>query len=152
MYYYRVCKRSVKDCESRGLWYDGDMLEMGLYSAIAPLILLLLSSVWTYPAVLEEVVKWGILKLGDSGKVLGVREGAVVGLVFGLSEAVLFAGNAWGSGAWSSIGMRLLLTVPMHTLTAIIIAWGIKNKMGLVGLLGAMVIHGVFNYLVSLTL
>lgn len=33
----------------------GDMWEMGIYSAFAPLALLLLSSVWVYPAILEEV-------------------------------------------------------------------------------------------------
>jgi hypothetical protein len=126
------------------------MLEMGMYSAIAPLILLLLSSVWKYPAVLEEVVKWGILKLTTNGQQLTVEQGAIVGLVFGLSETMLFSMNAWSGGQWASMGMRLVLTVPMHTLTATIIAASMKNKMGGVGLLLAMVIHGIFNYLTSL--
>ena len=132
------------------------MLEIGLYSAVAPLILLLLSTIWRYPAVLEEVVKWGILKMGKSsdrspsgmqGSELG--NGVVVGLVFGLSEAVLFSTNAWMSGDWRVMGMRLLLTVPMHTLTSLIISVGMKYGVGWVGLVFAMIIHATFNYVVS---
>ncbi len=137
----------MKDYESHGLWYDGEMLEMGLYSAIAPLILLLLSSVWMYPAVLEEVVKWGILKFSNSNLQFTSREGVVVGLAFGLSEAVLFTMNAWMSGVWSAIVMRLLLTVPMHVITSVIIARGVKYRLGWIGLILAMLVHGGFNYL-----
>lgn len=115
-----------------------------MYSAIAPLMLLLVGSVWTYPAMLEELVKWVMLR-----KYNGVG-GIVVGLTFGLSEAVLFSTNAWSGGQWGAVGMRLLLTVPMHTLTAMIIAWGIKYKMGFVGLGIAMSMHAGFNYFVSL--
>lgn len=122
------------------------MWEMGLYSAVAPLILLLLSSLWSYPAVLEEVVKWGILRaqiLDARREMLG---GVVVGVVFGLSEAVLFSLNAWSGGQWSSMGTRLLLTVPMHIVTATIIAYAISKRMGVVGVVIAMIIHGGFNY------
>ena len=125
------------------------MWELGMYSAIAPLILLLLSSVWKYPAVLEEVVKWGISKLGCNNKVVEVRDGIVVGLVFGLSETILFTSNAWSGGQWGAMGMRLILTVPMHAVTAMIIASGIRNKMGYLGLIIAMVVHAGFNYLVG---
>lgn len=126
-----------------------DMLEMGMYAAIAPLILLLLSSVWSYPAVLEEVVKWGILRLTANGIQLTVKQGALVGLVFGLSEAVLFSSNAWMSGQWGPMVSRLLLTVPMHTVTASVMAWGMSRKMGWVGLGLAMGIHAGFNYWVG---
>ena len=125
------------------------MFELGIYSAIAPFILLLLSSMWSYPPVLEEVVKWGILR----SKILDVRSqilgGAVVGLVFGLSEAVLFASNSWMLGDWSSMVGRLLLTVPMHTATASVTAWGMSRRMGWVGLLIAMGMHAGFNYFVG---
>lgn len=123
------------------------MLEIGLYSAIAPLVLLLLSSVWTYPAVLEEVVKWALLRTGTENGEYQTLNGAVVGLIFGLSEAVLFTMNAWTGGQWSVIGARLLLTVPMHILTATLIAWGLKRNLSLITLLLAMVIHATFNYL-----
>lgn len=118
---------------------------MGLYSAVAPLLLLLVSSVWRYPAVLEEVVKWGILQLIANGQQPTVKQGIVVGLVFGLSEAVLFSGNAWATGQWGGMVMRLVLTVPMHTLCAMITAGSMKYKMGILGLGLAMIVHGLFN-------
>ncbi len=124
---------------------------MGLYSAFAPFALLLLASVWQYPAVLEEVVKWGILRLGIDDLRFRIYDGAIVGLVFGLSEAMLFTTNAWMSGDWRAIGVRLILTVPMHILTAVLISWALKYKVGYFGLVGAMIIHGGFNYLVGLT-
>jgi len=131
------------------------MMEMGLYSAVAPLLLMLVSSVWQYPAVLEEVVKWGILKMGQSsdhslaqGSELGI--GLVVGLVFGLSEAILYSSNAWASGDWNAMLYRIALTVPMHTLTAMITALGMKRGVGYIGLLLAMVLHVMFNSFVKI--
>lgn len=117
------------------------MWEMGLYSAIAPWILLLVSSVWSYPVGLEEVVKGIILRNGGSG--------VVVGLAFGLSEAVLYSMNAWGGGQWGAMGMRLLLTVPMHTLTAWVIAVFLRRGWGVMGMLVAVVIHMGFNIMVG---
>ena len=125
------------------------MWEMGLYSAVAPLMLLLLSSVWRYPAVLEEVVKWGILRHTANSVQLTVKQGALVGLVFGLSEAILFTTNAWAGGQWGAMLSRLLLTAPMHIVTATIIVWGVQKKIGWVGLILAMVVHGMFNYWVK---
>ena len=126
------------------------MLEMALYSAVAPVILLLLSSVVSYPAALEEVVKWGILRFRTDDLRFRVYDGAVVGLVFGLSEAVLYLSTAWGSGQWDSLVWRLILTVPMHSLTGAIIGMGRGKRAGwlLVGI--AMAIHAGFNYWVGL--
>ena len=124
------------------------MLEMAMYAAMAPMVLLLVASVWIYPAVLEEVVKWIILRIRTSDKTPTSNEGVLVGLIFGLSESILYATNAWGSGQWGAIGLRLLHTVPMHAVTAGIIAFGIKKGVGWVGLVIAMVVHGLYNYLV----
>ena len=125
------------------------MIEMGMYSALAPLVLLLLSSVWMYPSVLEEVVKYGIMRVGSIECPTSPQTGLVVGLVFGLSETILYTGNAWTSAQWGPMVMRLVLTVPMHTVTAIVIAWSMQKRMGWVGIVVAMVIHGGFNMLIS---
>lgn len=135
-----------------------------MYAAIAPLILLLLSGVWTYPAVLEEVVKWVLIRSSvvDCGSALPrgrswMKSGAVVGLIFGLSEAILYSVNAWTTAQWGPMVMRLALTVPMHTVTAVIIAMGMKldrrssivdRRWEYVGLLCAMILHATFNVLV----
>ncbi len=125
------------------------MMEMGLYSAVAPFLLLLVSSVWQYPAVLEEAVKWGILRNSVVGRAVEVKGGMVVGLVFGLSEAILYSANAWASGDWNAMLYRIALTVPMHTLTAMITALGMKRGVGYIGLIIAMVLHVMFNSFVK---
>lgn len=125
------------------------MFELGIYSAIAPFVLLLLSSVWSYPAVLEELVKWALIR----SKTIYVRhqweKGLVVGLVFGLSEAILFSINVWMNGDWTNMTSRLLLTVPMHVVSASVIAWGMSKRVGWAGILIAMGIHAGYNYLVA---
>lgn len=125
------------------------MLELAIYSAIAPFVLLLVSSVWSYPMVLEEVVKWGILKLAANSQQLTVKQGALVGVVFGLSEAVIFSMNVWMNGDWTNMMSRLLLTVPMHAVSASATAWGMTKGLAWVGLVLAVAIHAGFNYLVA---
>lgn len=120
---------------------------MGLYSAMAPLALLLLSSLWQYPAVLEEVVKWGVLRTGPEK-----GNGFLVGLIFGISETILFTTNAWTGGQWHPIFLRLLLTVPMHVLTAMLIAWGMQKRLTVAMLIVAMLAHATFNYLAKFIL
>ncbi len=121
------------------------MMEMGLYSAVAPLLLLLVSSVWQYPAVLEEAVKWGIIRVAANSQQPTVMKGAVIGFVFGLSEAILYSTNSWASGDWNAMLYRIALTVPMHTLTAMMTALGMKRGVGYIGLIVAMVMHVMFN-------
>ena len=123
------------------------MIEMGLWAAVAPLMLLLLSSLWSYPAVLEEVVKWAILRYGGA-KLPTTREGVMVGAVFGVAESVLYTSNAWMSGQWGAMGLRLILTVPMHAVSALVIAYGLSKRLGWLGVMVAMIIHATFNYLV----
>lgn len=125
------------------------MFEAIVYALFAPFILLLLSSFWIYPAVLEEVVKWTILKKSNPS-IVGQYVGILVGLAFGLSETVLYTFGVWSSGDWQLIVRRLCLTVPMHMVTAGIIGYSLRKGYGLLGLLIAMVIHGAFNYFVML--
>lgn len=118
---------------------------MGLYSAVAPLLFLLVSSVWQYPALLEEVVKWGIMQNSVVGRSVQVKDGIIVGLVFGLSEAILYTSNSWVSGDWNAMLYRIALTVPMHTLTAMITALGMKKGVWYIGLIASIVLHLMFN-------
>lgn len=126
------------------------MFELGLYATIAPWVMLIVSRVWQYPAILEELVKLVILRephiqLRES---IGWVRGLVVGLAFGLSEAVLYTIPVWSSGDWGVMASRLALTVPMHMVTGIVIGIGVERRMAIVGLLIAMLIHGLFNSLV----
>ena len=125
------------------------MWEAGLYSAIVPWILLLISSLWRYPAGLEELVKWGILKLTANDQLPTIQHGLVVGLIFGMSESVFYTLNAWSGGQWGAIGMRLITTVPMHIVTAGIIAFSMRHRRGGLGLVSAVLLHMSFNLLVG---
>ena len=128
------------------------MVEIALYGAIAPLGLLLLSSVWAYPAYLEEVVKWLILKNYSDSNGKSWIAGMLLGTTFGLSEWMLYFTNAWTSGNYEAMLIRLFLTVPMHAITGLIIGARINRKGEVVVVVLAMVFHFLFNYLVGLML
>lgn len=126
------------------------MIEAAMYGSIAPWVLAILSSVWAYPAVLEEVVKWGILRYIVHGTQYIVRVGLIVGLAFGVGELGLYSTNAWSSGEWESMLVRLILTVPMHGLTGGIIGAALAKRLGLLGLGVAMILHYFYNtYIVT---
>ncbi len=94
--------------------------------------------------LLEEGAKWGVIALGR--RWLGKewwKQGLLVGLFFGLTELVLYAPQMWEVGQLGVWGARALWTVPMHALTGTMVASG---KWGIVF---AVLIHGMFNYLVG---
>lgn len=128
------------------------MLEIGLYAGIAPLGLLLLSSIWSYPAYLEEVIKWLILKNSNHSSDMTGRAGFVVGLGFGLSEWVLYLSGAWMSGNYMAMLVRLCLTVPMHAITGMITGMRVGRREQYLFLIMAIMIHALFNYIVGLRL
>ena len=76
---------------------------------------------------------------------------ALVGLTFGVSETMLYAGQLIQSGQWSVIVERFLITVPMHTATAVVLALVCKKDRRLLplGLLLALGIHWLFNRVVG---
>jgi hypothetical protein len=127
------------------------MWEMGLWAAVAPFGLVLLTAFWQYPAWGEEFVKWGIMHFAADNLQFSMRNGVGVGLIFGLSEAVLYSMNVWTSQRWETMVLRLLLTVPMHTVTGGIIAGTKVKGYGWLGLILAILIHASFNYTVGLT-
>lgn len=121
------------------------MIEIIFYSLLSPWGLALVTSIWLYPAVLEEVVKWAIVKWRVDSIHWTGKIGCVVGVSFGVGELMLFSLNSWMSGDWQSLLTRLLITVPMHGLTGAIIGRGMQLKMGLGGVLIAMIVHAIFN-------
>ena len=67
--------------------------------------------------------------------------------MFALSETMLYVVNAIILGNFGVLGMRLLLTVPMHVLTTILIYLGVRRG-GLttaIGLVLGMLLHFGFN-------
>lgn len=106
-----------------------------LWMAILPMILWFVELVLPFPAVIEELAKALVVYRAGSWKQAGG-----LGLVFGLSEAWLFLINANQLGSLFSFWQRLLLTVPMHGLTAVLMV-----RFGKPGLVLAILIHYLFN-------
>ena len=104
----------------------------------------LLSSITSVGVIGEELSKLlGILLVG---KLIGRREtsdGLMVGVGFGITESVLYYTNVLVSGNVAAVGLRLLFTLPMHGATGALSA---RYRYGIVA---AIIIHVVFNYVVS---
>jgi len=68
---------------------------------------------------------------------------------FSLSETILYLNNIYISGEYAFVWGRILLTLPMHILTAIIIfTFGLKDRRYLfLGFVIAVLIHMFFNFL-----
>jgi hypothetical protein len=90
---------------------------------------------------LEELIKWLLARWGESNDEFETFW--LGGVLFGISELVLRLPSLMAGGLESSVIWRLLLTVPMHAVTAMISG---KWKLGLFLSLG---IHLGFNYLVG---
>ena len=89
----------------------------------------------------EELGKLlGIMIVWQVVRQKGAMEGVAVGLGFGLTEAAFYMLTMWGDG--KTIFLRLLLTTTMHATTGAVTA---KWRWGIVG---AIVIHLLFNYIV----
>jgi hypothetical protein len=115
------------------------MLELGLM--VLPLPLWFLEQLWPFPAVIEETAKAVFIHRARDG-----RQALVWGLIFGIAEAFLFLVNANLLLTFTVWWRRLLLTVPMHGLTAGTY-WTLRQPWWL-GLAAAILIHAGFNQLV----
>lgn len=118
------------------MWYDRDMA--AVWMLILPMILWFVEKVFPYPALVEEMTK--ALVVYRAG---GWRQAFGLGLIFGLSEAVLFLVNANILQNMSAIFWRLLLTVPMHGVTSLV--FFVFRRQWWLGLTLAVLSHCLFN-------
>jgi|GEM_PF-2354436 len=118
-------------------------LRMGLSGAVGALLGfagLLLSGWGIMGYVIEELLK--LVGVGVVRKVIGRvsgGEGLMVGLFFGITETIFYLLPMMERGV-GEVGLRMLVTVPMHVATGGMIA---SHRWGIVG---ALVLHGLFNY------
>ena len=100
-----------------------------LWMAVLPFILWFIEQVLPFPVVVEELAKALVVY-----RVIGWKRAFGLGLVFGFSEAILYTLNTF------DLWPRLLLTVPMHGVTAAVMV-----AFGKPGLVLAILIHWLFN-------
>ena len=137
-------------------------LRSGMYASIAavaglvlPLFLIPVVALTGYSEVVEELAKlaviyFAILPLPNARLKFLVAAG--FGLLFGLSENVLYFYSATQAGSLTTLLERCLITVPLHILTSVTIlaAAQIRKRYIWVGCIVAVLLHLGFNWLVPL--
>ena len=124
---------------------------------ILPMVLIFLEkTILPWPVVVEElgkglVVYFFILPLvGDNRKLL---IGFLFGMIFGISENILYFLNFVNAGDLDLFWARFLWPLPMHLASVLLMVMaGLKNKKYFViGLLAALLLHCIYNtYLTKL--
>ncbi len=124
-----------------------------LAGLILPILLIPIVKLTGHTEVVEEVSKalivlFLILKLSSSK--MQILAGAILGLLFGLSESMLYLTNIFQLGDFGIFWQRFLWTVPMHIVTVLIMVcaslW--KRQLLIFGFGGAVVLHTVFNSMI----
>ncbi len=121
---------------------------------ILPFILLPIIKATGFSEFIEELAKlliilFLVLRLPNTKtKILG---GLLFGFLFGLSESILYLNNIIQIGDFSIFWQRIYITIPLHIITVIVILLpALKNKkLILIGYVGAVAIHYLFNYWIS---
>jgi RsiW-degrading membrane proteinase PrsW (M82 family) len=125
-----------------------------LFALILPFMLWPIEYVFPYPFLVEELVKYlmvlYILNTVEDN-MLKVKVAAASGVFFALSETVIYIFNIQLVGSVETIIIRLVLTIPLHVLTYLLILIpGIKDKrLAIVGVVAAMLLHYLFNLTLS---
>jgi len=123
-----------------------------LFSLAGPLFLLPVEKIFPYPWIVEELFKlvivWLILKSKPGKKYLFLA--IFAGLLFAFSETIFYLTNIFALGNLAIIPKRIFFTSALHLGTVLLMAiFGKKrNFWWLVGFLGAVFIHWIYNLLV----
>lgn len=129
-------------------------LYLPLFALIAPFALLPLEIFLPFPFIIEEIAKAALLipliNLRRTKTQLQLT--ILMGVLFTLSESVLYLFNIYATGTPLLFAQRLLLTGTLHSLTMLIMILStyVNKRLFPFGVLIAMVIHYLYNQ--SLTL
>jgi len=120
-----------------------------LIAVLGPYLLILVNSLTLVGVTLEEVWKLLIATMiaRNESAISGWIKATTAGLLFGVSELVLYVMNAGLSGEWSLLIYRAIVTVPMHALTTLVI-YAVGRHGGIwwiAGLAIGIAIHTIFN-------
>ena len=122
-----------------------------LFAFGAPVAALVIEQLIPQAWFVEEIIKALIVYRASYLEDKFLRIAIMAGIVFGLSEAMLYVVNVSFLGNLEPIGWRLLLTVPMHAATTLIFAFFSRGRgwWMVVGMSLGMAVHGLFNVMVG---
>lgn len=121
-----------------------------LYAIILPFIVWIIEIFLPYPFFIEELAKGFLVFLIVKNKVeLSKKVYLVlsVGILFTLSESILYLFNIYYAQELSIFFQRILLTGVLHVTTSLIILFSVLKKKYLIvlGLAAAIIIHYLYN-------
>lgn len=114
---------------------------------VGPLPLWLMEQIWPFPYLIEEVFKFGVVKYAPIKNNWWYP--IIFGVVFSVSESILYMINFLALGNFSNLPIRLISTTVLHTGLFVGQYACRGNKMlSLVGLAVAIGIHYIYNLVV----
>lgn len=129
-------------------------LLLAVISIITTFLLLLIEkSVFNQPELVEESAKTILLLIfwrAFSSFDKKYTAALTIGLIFGLSEIIFYLNDIILSGHLDVLTWRLLLTLPMHISTPLLMVFCASKKISGLGwgLLASILLHYIFNTLV----
>ncbi len=120
-----------------------------LLALIAPFIVWPIELILPYPHIIEELAKAVLVftLLNLPKHLTKIKLAILIGVLFAFSESVLYLFNIQLVGDVQTYFVRLLITVPLHVITTLIILLpALKNKkLIIVGVIFASLVHYLFN-------
>ena len=120
-----------------------------LPSLISPFVVWPIELILPYPHIVEELAKailvFTLLNLPERST--KIKSAILIGVLFAFSESVLYLFNIQLVGNIQTYFVRLLVTIPLHVITTLIILLpALKNKkLIIVGVVFASLVHYLFN-------
>lgn len=124
-----------------------------LLAMVAPLPLLVIENVVSYPVFIEELYKMIALVFAQNKKILpklgGYGKCLIFGFIFGFSESLLYLVNIYNLGSISFFWARIPTAVFMHVSTTLMLRYFQNRKLIILGFALAITIHYLYNFLVG---
>lgn len=131
---------------------DQGKISLVILAMVTPFLLIPIEIMLPWPSIIEELLKFLMIRWWT--KVIKTKKNdwtyaLMAGIMFAVSESILYSDKIMSLGKWWFMPERLILTVAMHSTTMLLILFGVKKGKvyGLLALLGAIVIHESYNYL-----
>lgn len=124
---------------------------------VIPWLIIPIVKIVGYSEVIEEVLKASVVLFvlnvftSLAGRIKNIM---LFILSFGLSESLFYLSYASQIDNMSIFWQRIILTIPMHIITVLILLFSaLKNKKTIIlGIIASLAIHLTFNAFVSITL